>query len=211
LEDRFPEDLDFCTYGLLIRLYTLLHASGFSLWFPCIVGRWKLGNYPAELHSGTQNSTNRWSSVDLTDGSVLCLEYGATNIVSHETYPRYFVFPGSKHSYAYTRRYPNAGTLLSSQIRASPPDGKSFFKKTRSKKRCPFAEEEGRSLRTGYDERGVLWGQVVKGPIFQEQKRRSATGSGTRFPIRAKWWGTNLGRRRRKRSWFLYSPVCCDR
>jgi hypothetical protein len=105
----------------------------------------------------------------------------------------------------------NAGTLLSSQIRASPPDGKSFFKKTRSKKRCPFAEEEGRSLRTGYDERGVLWGQVVKSPIFQEQKRRSATGSGTRFPIRAKWWGTNLGRRRRKRSWFLYSPVCCDR
>ena len=74
---------------------------------------------------------------------------------------------------AYKQHYPNAKTHLSSRIRASLPDGKSLFEKTRSKKRRPFTEEEDRALRAGYEKHGTLWAQIVKDPIFQEQKRRS--------------------------------------
>jgi len=74
---------------------------------------------------------------------------------------------------AYKQHYPNAKTHLSSRIRASLPDGKSLFEKTRSKKRRPFTIEEDRALRAGYEKHGTLWAQIVKDPIFQEQKRRS--------------------------------------
>ena len=74
---------------------------------------------------------------------------------------------------AYKQHYPNAKTHLSSRIRASLPDGKSLFEKTRSKKRRPFTVEEDRALRAGYEKHGTLWAQIVKDPIFQEQKRRS--------------------------------------
>ena len=74
---------------------------------------------------------------------------------------------------AYKQHYPNAKTHLSSRIRASLPDGKSLFEKTRSKKRRPFTEEEDLALRAGYEKHGTLWAQIVKDPIFQEQKRRS--------------------------------------
>jgi len=73
---------------------------------------------------------------------------------------------------AYKQHYPNAKTHLSSRIRSSLPDGKSLFEKTRSKRR-PFTEEEDRALRAGYEKYGTLWAQIVKDPIFQEQKRRS--------------------------------------
>lgn len=74
---------------------------------------------------------------------------------------------------AYKQHYPNAKTHLSSRIRASLPDGKSLFEKTRSKKRRPFTTEEDHALRAGYEKHGTLWAQIVKDPIFQEQKRRS--------------------------------------
>lgn len=48
-----------------------------------------------------------------------------------------------------------------------------MFEKTRSKKRRPFTEEEDRALKAGYDKYGTLWSQIVKDPIFAEQKRRS--------------------------------------
>jgi Myb-like DNA-binding domain len=74
---------------------------------------------------------------------------------------------------AYKVHYPNAKTHLSSRIRASLPDGKSLFEKTRSKKRRPFTEEEDRALKAGYEKHGTVWAAIVKDPIFQEQNRRS--------------------------------------
>ena len=94
---------------------------------------------------------------------------------TQHTYPRPFHLPSFRTYFpdAYKQHYPNAKTHLSSRIRASLPDGKSLFEKTRSKKRRPFTEEEDRALRAGYEKHGTLWAQIVKDPIFQEQKRRS--------------------------------------
>jgi len=89
------------------------------------------------------------------------------------TYPRRLPRFRTYFPDAYKQHYPNAKTHLSSRIRASLPDGKSLFEKTRSKKRRPFTEEEDRALRAGYEKHGTLWAQIVKDPIFQEQKRRS--------------------------------------
>jgi hypothetical protein len=74
---------------------------------------------------------------------------------------------------AYKQHYPNAKTHLSSRIRASLPDGKSLFEKTRSKKRRPFTEDEDRALKAGYEKHGTVWAAIVRDPIFQEQNRRS--------------------------------------
>ncbi|KAF9647230.1 hypothetical protein BDM02DRAFT_2733890 [Thelephora ganbajun] len=110
--------------------------------------KWGVGNWKAILKDPELVFDNR-SPVDLKD--------------RFRTY-----FPD-----AYKQHYPNAKTHLSSRIRASLPDGKSLFEKTRSKKRRPFTEEEDRALRAGYEKHGTLWAQIVKDPIFQEQKRRS--------------------------------------
>lgn len=110
--------------------------------------KWGVGNWKAILKDKELVFDNR-SPVDLKD--------------RFRTY-----FPD-----AYKQHYPNAKTHLSSRIRASLPDGKSLFEKTRSKKRRPFTEEEDRALRAGYEKHGTLWAQIVKDPVFQEQKRRS--------------------------------------
>ena len=129
-----------------------------------------------KLYSKTQNScsitgrpsTSRIGQFYVSDDiTVNFLREMLTSAVS--CFPRFRTyFPD-----AYKQHYPNAKTHLSSRIRASLPDGKSLFEKTRSKKRRPFTEEEDRALRAGYEKHGTLWAQIVKDPIFQEQKRRS--------------------------------------
>ena len=103
---------------------------------------------------------------DITLKFFFCTTYSLSLFISLPRFRTYF--PD-----AYKQHYPNAKTHLSSRIRASLPDGKSLFEKTRSKKRRPFTEEEDRALRAGYEKHGTLWAQIVKDPIFQEQKRRS--------------------------------------
>jgi hypothetical protein len=55
-------------------------------------------------------------------------------------------------------------------------------------------------------------GPDCQGPHFPRRRKRNAgrriqgTGSGTSFPVSTKWWGTCLGRCRRRGWWILYLP-----
>jgi hypothetical protein len=83
----------------------------------------------------------------------------------------------------YRLHYPHAKTHLSPPVHLTLPDGTSVFKKTRSKKRCPFSKEEDEVLRRGYKQVSSLsppptpfllqystvWATNVKDLVFQSR------------------------------------------